>query len=75
MLFTFFPARGQLGALRVRLGHVRALDDDAVSVGEVLLKPGGAAAPEAGPPRQNVKAPDKTSLVPIGDWQETSTPK
>ena len=38
-----------LEAHRVGLGHVGALDDDAVSVGQVLEEPGGAAAPEAGP--------------------------
>jgi hypothetical protein len=31
---------------RVRLGHVPALDHDAVGVLEVLLEVGGAAAPE-----------------------------
>jgi hypothetical protein len=29
---------------RVALGHVRALDDDGVSSGQVLLEVGGAAA-------------------------------
>src|SRR5213079_2102936 len=34
---------------RMRLGHRRALDPDAVGVLEVLLEVGGAAAPERGP--------------------------
>ena len=34
---------------RMRLGHVRALDDDAVGVGQVLLESGGAAAAERSP--------------------------
>src|SRR5205823_2289975 len=38
-----------LEAHRVALGHVRALDDDAVRVLEVLLEGGGAAPTERGP--------------------------
>ena len=38
-----------LEADRVALGHVRALDHDAVGVLQVLLEGGGAAAPERGP--------------------------
>ena len=38
-----------LEADRVALGHVRALDHDAVGVLQVLLEVGGAAAPERGP--------------------------
>src|SRR5699024_9788956 len=34
---------------RVGLGHVRALDDDAVGVGQILLEGGRAPATEAGP--------------------------
>ena len=38
-----------LEAHRVLLGHVRAHDQDAVGVLQVLLERGGAAAPERGP--------------------------
>ena len=38
-----------LEADRVLLGHVRAHDQDAVGVLQVLLERGGAAAPERGP--------------------------
>src|SRR5207248_6892873 len=38
-----------LEADRMALGHVRALDDDAVGVLEVLLEGGGAASTERGP--------------------------
>ena len=52
-----------LEADRVALGHVRALDDDAVSVRQVLLEGGGAAATERGPQTGDRGGVSYTGLV------------
>jgi hypothetical protein len=48
---------------RVGLGHVRAHDDDAVGVGQVLLVVGGAAATERGPQTGDGGGVSNTGLV------------
>src|SRR4051794_31546608 len=48
---------------RVGLSHIRALDHDAVSVGQVLLESGGAATPEAGPQTGDGGGVSNTRLV------------
>ena len=48
---------------RVALGHVRALDDDAVRVLQVLQEAGGAATAEGGPQTGNGGAVSNTGLV------------
>jgi hypothetical protein len=45
------------------LGHVRALDDDAVSVGQILLECGGPTATEAGPQTGDGGGVSNTGLV------------
>src|SRR5438874_10991363 len=52
-----------LEADRVRLGHVRPHDHDAVRVLEVLLEPGGAATPERGPQTGDGRAMSYAGLV------------
>ena len=48
---------------RMALGHVRALDDDAVSVLQVLLEGRGSAASERGPQTGDSGAVSNTGLV------------
>ena len=48
---------------RMTLGHVRALDDDAIRVRQVLLKTGGAAAAEGSSQTGNGGAVSNTGLV------------
>ena len=48
---------------RVALGHVRALDDDAVGVLQVLQEGGGAATTERGPQTGDGGAVSNTGLV------------
>src|SRR5205085_12003511 len=50
-------------AHRMLLGHVRAHDQDAVGVLQVLLERGGAAAPERGPQTGDRGAVSYPSLV------------
>jgi hypothetical protein len=52
-----------LKADRMLLGHVRAHDQDAVRVLQVLLERGGAAAPERGPQTGDRRAMSYASLV------------
>ena len=52
-----------LEAHRVGLGHVGALDDDAVGLSQVLLEPGGAATSEAGPQTGDGGGVSNTRLV------------